>query len=229
MKLPFDFLWSNSPFAISAWVTFWSGTFALVSSLFIGWLLAKRQFIGKTLVEALVMLPLVIPPTVLGFYLLTILGQRGMGAWLENILGVRFVFALPGAIVAAAVAALPLATQTIRASLAGVDRNIEEAARVDGCSEWHLFWWISLPLAWRGILAGAILGYLRALGDFGATLMVAGNIPGRTQTLPMAIYDAVQANNMEMANQYVLILSVIVGVLLFGVMSLTQRRTTNRP
>jgi molybdate transport system permease protein len=98
--------------------------------------------------------------------------------------GLRFVFALPGAVVAAAVAALPLVVQAIRASLAGVDREIEEAGRIDGCSEWQLFWSVSLPIAWRGILAGAILGYLRALGDFGATLMVAGNIPGGRKPYP---------------------------------------------
>jgi molybdate transport system permease protein len=215
----------GSPVVISIWVTLWSGTIALFASIGIGWLLAKRQFFGKTLVEVLVMLPLVLPPTVLGYYLLVILGQQGLGTWLENTLGVRFVFALPGAIVAASVAALPLATQTMKASLGEIDRAIEEAARVDGSSEWYLFWRISLPLAWRGILAGAILGYLRALGEFGATLMVAGNIPGRTQTLPMAIYDAVQANNLETANEYVLGLSVAVGLLLFLVMRLGSLRT----
>jgi molybdate transport system permease protein len=213
---------TGSPIVISIWVTLWAGSMALALSVLIGWVLAKRRFFGKSVVEALVMLPLVLPPTVLGYYLLLALGQRGLGAWLENGLGIRFVFALPGAVVAAAIAALPLATQTIRASLAGVNREIEEAARVDGCSEWRLFWWISLPLAWRGVLAGAILAYLRALGDFGATLMVAGNIPGRTQTLPMAIYDAVQANNVDLANAYVLGLSIAVGVLLFGVMRLSQ-------
>jgi molybdate transport system permease protein len=214
----------ESPLAISLWVSTWAGTLALLVSLYLGWLLAKRRFHGKTLLEALVMLPLVLPPTVLGYYLLVFLGQRGLGSWFEQALQVRFVFALPGAITAAAIAALPLAVQTIRASLASVNREIEEAARVDGCSEWVLFWKISLPVAWRGVVAGAILGYLRALGDFGATLMVAGNIPGRTQTLSMAIYDAVQVNDIRMANQYVLLLSVFVGVLLFFFMRLSQQR-----
>ena len=126
--------------------------------------------------------------------------------------------------IAAAVAALPLAVQAIRASLSGVDREIEEAGRIDGCSEWRLFLWVSFPIAWRGILAGAILGYLRALGDFGATLMVAGNIPGRTQTLSMAIYDAVQANNLGLANRYVLLLSVFVGIFIFIVTRLSRER-----
>jgi molybdate transport system permease protein len=220
--MPATFHLTGSPITISIWVTFWAGTIALLTSILVGWVLAKRRFFGKTVIEALVMLPLVLPPTVLGYYLLLALGQRGLGAWLETNLGIRFVFALPGAIIAAAIAALPLATQTIRASLAEVNREIEEAARVDGCSEWRLFWWISLPIAWRGVFAGAILSYLRALGDFGATLMVAGNIPGHTQTLPMAIYDAVQANRVDLANAYVLGLSIAVGVLLFGVMRLSH-------
>jgi molybdate transport system permease protein len=214
-----------SPLTISLWVTLWAGTLALVVSVLLGWILAKYHFWGKPALEMAVMLPLVLPPTVLGYYLLLALGQRGIGVWVDQILDFRFVFALPGAIAAASIAALPLATQAIRASLAGVNHEIEEAARVDGCSDWRLFWIISLPMAWRGLLAGAILAYLRALGDFGATLMVAGNIPGRTQTIPMAIYDAVQMNNLALANQYVLLLSVIVGLLLFGFMRLSQARS----
>jgi molybdate transport system permease protein len=214
----------QSPLSISVWVTFWAGTLALVLGLYLGWLLSKRQFRFKSLLEALVMLPLVLPPTVLGYYLLSGLGQRGLGAWLESNLGLRVVFSLPGAIIAGAVAALPLAVQSIRASLAEVERELEEAAFVDGCTEWRMFWWISLPVAWRGILAGAILGYLRALGEFGATLMVAGNIPGRTQTLSMAIYDAVQANNLALANRYVLGLTALVSVFLYLVMRLSEKR-----
>jgi molybdate transport system permease protein len=219
-----DGLGLRSPLSISAWVTLWAGSLALAAGLYLGWLLAKREFTGKTLLEIAVMLPLVLPPTVLGYYLLVALGQRGLGAWVEGSLGFRFVFALPGAVIAAAVAALPLAVQAIRASLSGVDREIEEAGRIDGCSEWRLFWWVSFPIAWRGILAGAILGYLRALGDFGATLMVAGNIPGRTQTLSMAIYDAVQANNLGLANRYVLLLSAFVGIFIFIVTRLSRER-----
>jgi molybdate transport system permease protein len=214
----------TSPLAISAWVTLWAGSLALACALYLGWLLAKKQFPGKILLEVAVLLPLVLPPTVLGYYLLSALGQRGLGPWVELLAGLRFVFALPGAVVAAAVAALPLVVQAIRASLAGVEREIEEAGRIDGCSEWQLFWSVSLPIAWRGILAGAILGYLRALGDFGATLMVAGNIPGRTQTLSMAVYDAVQANDLSTANRYVVLLSLLVGVFLFFVTRLGKEK-----
>ena len=214
----------RSPLSISIWVTFWAGSLALLLALYLGWLLSKREFRLKSILEAFIMLPLVLPPTVLGYYLLVGLGQRGLGGWLEGSLGIRFVFALPGAVIAGAVAALPLAFQSIRASLAEVDRELKEAAYVDGCSEWRMFWWISLPVAWRGILAGAILGYLRALGEFGATLMVAGNIPGRTQTLSMAIYDAVQANKLTLANRYVFGLTVLVSLLLYLVMRLSQVR-----
>lgn len=224
MNLPgLDYL-GGSPLTISLWVTVWAGTLALAASVFLAWILAKHQFWGKPVLELLVMLPLVLPPTVLGYYLLLFLGQRGIGPSVEQFLHLRFVFALPGAVTAASIAALPLATQTIRASLASINREIEEAARVDGASEWRMFWIISLPLAWRGLLAGGILAYLRALGDFGATLMVAGNIPRRTQTMPMAIYDAVQLNNHSAANQYVLLLTVVAGLMLFGFMRLTQAR-----
>ena len=114
------------------------------------------------------------------------LGQQGFGPWIEATLGFRFVFSWPGAVVAATISALPLVVQTTRVGLAEISQEIEEAALIDGCTAWALFWRITLPIAWRSIIAGATLGFLRALGDFGATLMVAGNIPGRTQTLSMA-------------------------------------------
>jgi molybdate transport system permease protein len=137
---------------------------------------------------------------------------------LENI-GIRFVFTWQGAVIAATVAAIPLVVQLVRVSLEEVSSEIEDAGRVDGCSRWQLFWHIDVGIAWRGIVAGGLLGFLRAMGDFGATLMIAGNIPGRTQTLSMALYDAVQANNAFLANQYVLILSSIA----FGVLIIAMR------
>jgi molybdate transport system permease protein len=217
-----------SPLALSFWVATWAGVLALVAGTAVAWLLAHGRFRGKVLLEGLVMLPLVLPPTVLGFYLLVALGQRGIGPWVEQWLGFRFVFAWPGAVAAAAIAALPLATQAIRASLAEVSREIEEAGRVDGCNRWQLFWKISLPLAWRGLLVGGTLGFLRALGDFGASLMVAGNIPQRTQTMPMAIYDAVQANDLARANSLVWLLSLIVFGLLFVVLRFSAHVTQSR-
>lgn len=212
-----------SPLALSLWVSSLAGLAALIAGIALAWLLVRRDFRGKSLLEGLTLLSLVLPPTVLGYYLLVLLGQRGLGPLLEQFLGIRFVFAWPGAVVAAAVTALPLVLQTVRLSFAEISREIEDAARVDGCSEWQLFWQVMLPIAWRGVLAGGLLGFLRALGEFGATLMVAGNIPGRTQTLSMAIYDAVQANDLARANSLALLLVGIAFGLLFLVLRLNRR------
>jgi molybdate transport system permease protein len=203
-----------SPLAISLWVSLWAGLLALVSGVWLGWLLAKHKFRGKLILEGIVLLPLVLPPTVLGFYLLSALGARGLGPWIEGALGFRLVFSWRGAVIAAAIAALPLVVLTSRAGFEETGTEVEDAARVDGCSKRQLFWLIELPLAGRSIIAGGLIGLLRALGEFGATLMVAGNIPGQTQTLSMAVYDAVQANNLERANQLTLLLSVLA----FGVL-----------
>ena len=211
-----------SPLALSLWIAAWASLIALTLGTYLAWLLTKGKFRGKWLLESAVMLPLVLPPSVLGYYLLVFLGQRGVGPWAEQLLGLRFVFDQPGAVVAAALTALPLVVQTARVSLAEVDGEFENAARVDGCTEWQLFWRITLPLSWRGVLAGWLLGYLRAMGDFGATLMVAGNIPGRTQTMSLAIYDAVQANQLDRANGLALTLSALVFGLLFIVLRLSQ-------
>lgn len=212
-----------SPLALSLWVSAWAGLMALVLGTLVAWVLVKIPFKGKWLAEGLVMAPLVLPPTLLGYYLLVLLGQRGLGPLTEQLFGFRFVFSVSGAIVAATVAALPLVIQTLQVSIAEINREIEEAARVDGCTEWSLFWRITLPMIWRGLLAGGVLGFLRAMGDFGATLMVAGNIPGRTQTMAMAIYDRVQANDTAGANQLAVILTAIGFGLLFLVLRLRQR------
>ena len=184
-------------------------------------------FKGKWIAEGLVMAPLILPPTLVGYYLLTLLGQRGLGPWIEQVFGFRVVFSVQGAIIAATIAALPLVVQTVQVSIAAISREIEEAGRIDGCTRWDLFWQIDLPLIRRGLLAGGILGFLRAMGDFGTTLMVAGNIPGRTQTMSMAIYDAAQANNLSLANQLALILSSIGFGLIFLVVRLRQNADEN--
>lgn len=212
-----------SPLALSLWVSFLAALIALLGGMALAWLLVRKNFRGKSLLEGLTMLSLVLPPTVLGYYLLVLLGQRGLGPYIEQLFGFRFVFAWPGAVVAAAITALPLVLTTVQVSFAEISTEIEDAARVDGCSEWQLFWQVMIPIAWRGILAGWLLGFLRALGEFGATLMVAGNIPGRTQTLAMAIYDAVQANDLARANSLALLLTGIAFGLLFLVLRLNRR------
>lgn len=212
----------RTPLAISLWVAVWACLFSLVAGMLIAWALTREHLRGRTLLEGLAMSPLILPPTVLGYYLLVVLGQQGIGPWVERLFGFRFVFTLTGAIVAASISALPLVVQAVRASLAAISKEIEQAARLDGCSERQLFLYVTAPLAWRGLLAGGILGFLRALGDFGAVLMVAGNIPGRTQTMAMAIYDAVQANRVAEANQLTLLLSVTAFGLLFLVLRVSQ-------
>lgn len=204
-----------SPLALSLWISSWAGMLALLIGTLLAWLLIRMDVRAKWLLEGLTLLSLVLPPTVLGYYLLVLLGQQGLGPMLQQTLGIRFVFTWQGAVVAATIAALPLVIQTVRISLAEVSHEVEEAARVDGCNGWQLFLRISLPIAWRGILAGALLGFLRALGEFGATLMIAGNIPGRTQTLPIAIYDSLQAGNIDRANQQAMLLAGMAFGLLF--------------
>lgn len=218
---------SASPLALSLWVSSWASLIALTCGTLAAWVLVKVPFKGKWLAEGLVMAPLVLPPTLLGYYLLVLFGQRGLGPLTEQLFGFRFVFSISGAIVAATVTALPLVIQTVQVSIAEINREVEEAARVDGCTEWSLFWRIILPAIWRGLLAGGVLGFLRAMGDFGTTLMVAGNIPGRTQTMTMAIYDAVQANDISRANQLAVILTSIGFGLLFLVLRLRQRANAN--
>ncbi|MCS6993672.1 MAG: molybdate ABC transporter permease subunit [Anaerolineales bacterium] len=211
------------PLPLSLWVASWASLLALLLGTPAAWALVKIPFRGKWLAEGLVMAPLVLPPTLLGYYLLTLLGQRGLGPWIEQTLGIRIVFSPWGAVIAATVAALPLVIQTVQVSIAALSREVEEAGRLDGCNEWDLFRLIHLPLIWRGLLAGGVLGFLRALSDFGATLMVAGNIPGRTQTLSMAIYDAVQANDITRANELAFLLTSIGFGLLFFVLRLRQK------
>ncbi|MCX7789660.1 MAG: molybdate ABC transporter permease subunit [Chloroflexaceae bacterium] len=167
-------------------------------------LLTRVRLPGQIVIETLLLLPLVLPPSVIGYYLLLALGR---GSPLVEWFNVRILFTWPAAVVAATVVGLPLMIQSSRAALANVDPVLENAARTLGSSEWRIFWQITLPLARRGILAGIILGGARALGEFGATLMVTGNIPGRTQTLPVAIYDAVQAQRYADAHLMVLVMT----------------------
>ncbi|MBV8470332.1 MAG: molybdate ABC transporter permease subunit [Burkholderiaceae bacterium] len=182
----------------------------LVLGVTLGQVLARRRFPGRDLLDAILTLPLVLPPTVLGYYLLVLVGRRGaLGAWLHDSLGVELIFTWQGAALAAALVAFPLVLKSARAAFEGVDPQLLRAGRVLGLGEWALFFRVSLPLAWRGILAGVLLAFARAMGEFGATLMVAGSIPGRTQTLSLAVYEAVQAGQDDLAQLLVLIISVV--------------------
>ncbi len=182
----------------------------LVAGVNLAFLVARSKFWGREGLDALCTLPLVLPPTVLGYYLIVLIGRQGwLGHWLLETWGISLIFTWQGAVLAAAVVSLPLIFKSARAAFEEVDHNLEDAARTLGLSEAAVYLRVSLPLAWRGILAGAMLAFARAMGEFGATLMVAGNLPGKTQTLSLAVYDAVQAGNDTGATILVIIISTV--------------------
>lgn len=191
-------------FLISIGVTCVATVLVFIAGTAAGLVIARVRFPGVHLFEAVLMLPLVLPPTVVGYYLLRFLGTGGP---VEAVFGVNVVFTWVAAVVASAVVALPLMVQSAKAAIRGVDPTLENAARTLGSSEPSVFLRVTLPLARRGLIAGTVLAAARALGEFGATLMVAGNIPGRTQTLPLFIYDAVQNQNYGVVNLVVLLLT----------------------
>lgn len=175
-----------------------------------GYAMARWRFPGRELADALLTLPMVMPPTVLGYYMLVLIGTHGpIGAWLLQTFGIRLIFTWQAAVIAATVVSFPLVFKAARASFETVDPQLEDAARLLGISEAAVFFRVSLPLAWRGVLAGLLLSFARALGEFGATLMVAGSIPGKTQTLSIAVYEAVQAGQDDTANFLVAVTSLV--------------------
>lgn len=190
---------------------------ACVSTVMVGaiglalaFLLAKRNFRGKELLDAILTMPLVLPPTVTGYYLIVLLGRRGiLGEFIYDWTGWTFAFTWQGAVIAAIVVALPLMIKASRAGIESVNPNYEIASYTLGKSELETFFRVILPLAKRGILAGIVLSFARALGEFGATLMIAGNIPGKTQTMPLAIYEAVAAGEERQAQILALVLTTV--------------------
>lgn len=195
------------PLLLSLKVAGWATALDLVLGVAAGYALARWRSGARDVVDSLLTLPLVLPPTVLGYYLLVLLGRRGvLGAWLDR-LGIQLVFTWQGAVIASMVVAFPLILKSARAAFEAVDPQLERAARTLGISETGIFFRVTLPLAARGILAGALLAFARALGEFGATLLIAGNLPGRTQTLSVAVYAAVQAGDDATANFLVLVTS----------------------
>jgi molybdate transport system permease protein len=207
------------PLFLSLQVAVFATVLVAVAGLALALWLARSDFRGKSLVETIVSLPLILPPSVVGYYLLLFLGRSGP----LYVLGLRLVFTWPAAVIASAVVALPLMVQSSRAAIAAVDPLLEKAAGTLGAPPWKVIWDVILPLSRRGILAGVVLAFARSLGEFGATLMVAGNIPGRTQTLPLAIYDLVQANRLPEANSAVLLMTAVAFALLFAVNHLERR------
>lgn len=200
-----------------------------VPAILLGWLLARREFRGKLFVESLVHAPLVIPPVVTGYLLLLTFGRNGpVGRWLAEWFDVRLVFSWQGAVLAAAVVALPLAVRSVRLAVSLVDRRYEEAASVLGWAPLRVFLKITLPLAWPGILAGILLAFSRSLGEFGATITFAGNIEGVTQTLPLAIYSAMQVPGEEPAAFRLVLCSLILCFASLLISELLTRRAKRR-
>lgn len=203
------------PLWLSLRVAFLSTAVALALGLWLAYVLANREFRGKEVLDAVITLPLVLPPTVLGYYLLVVIGRTSMfgRAW-EAVFGSPLVFTWKAAVIAALLHSLPLLVKSARAALESVDHSYERAARTLGASEWRLFWKVTLPLAQRSIFAAVALAFARSLGDFGVTLMVAGSIPGSTQTVAVAIYEAVESGNTAVARTLVLVISAAALIIL---------------
>jgi molybdate transport system permease protein len=193
--------------------------------LWLAWVLANRDFQGKELLDALTTLPLALPPTVLGYYLLIVIGRNSWPgrAW-EALTGAPLVFTWRAAVIASTLHAIPLLVKSSRAALESVDRDCERAARSLGAPEWRIFWRVSLPLARRPIAAATALAFARSLGDFGATLMIAGDIPGRTQTAAIAIFDAVESGNTRIAAILTVVISIVTASIVFLSNRLERRR-----
>lgn len=210
---------------LSAKVAFGAVAAVALPGLLLGWLLARKNFYGKLLVESLVYAPLVMPPVVTGYLLLVLCGRNGpVGGWLERAFGWQLIFTWQGAALASAVMALPLMVRSVRLAVELVDRRLEEAASVLGYSPPRVFMRITLPLARGGILAGLLLAFARSLGEFGATMTFAGNIQGVTQTLPLAVYSALQMPGGEAAAARLALLSFLFSLLAIGGSEQLSRR-----
>jgi len=187
--------------------------------------MTRRHFPGKDVVDGLLVLPLVLPPVVTGFLLLVLLGRNGpVGRLMENAFGVRLLFTLHAAVLAAVVVAFPLMYQSARAAFQSVDARLEDAARTLGAGEARVFLTVTLPLAWPGLVAGTVLSFARSLGEFGATVMVAGNIPGQTTTVPLAIFFLADAGDLRAAGLYALVISALSMVMVVALNVWTRRR-----
>lgn len=211
--------------ALSVKVAFWCTLVSIVPGVFAGWLLARRSFPGKSLVDGLIHLPLVLPPVVPGYLLLVLLGTQGVvGKWLLQHFGITLAFTWKGAVVASALLAFPLMVRAVRLSIAQVDRKLEAAARSLGASPWYVFFTITLPLAIPGILTGIILTFSRSLGEFGATITFVGNIEGETRTLPLAIYTYTQVPGADVQALRLVVIAIAIALAALYFSNLLERR-----
>ncbi|WP_407407833.1 molybdate ABC transporter permease subunit [Peribacillus sp.] len=205
-----------SPVRLSVQIAGISGILVFIIGIMLARIMAKKRFRGRVILETVFLLPLVLPPSVVGFLLIVFFGKNGtLGQVIEKVFSQPIMFTWWAAVIASTVVAFPLMYQSAKTGFEGIDEEIENAARVDGAGEWKLFLFVSLPLAGKSILTGAILSSARALGEFGATLMFAGNIPGQTQTIPTAIYIAMDSGNMTLAWLWVGVIIAISFIMLF--------------
>lgn len=214
-----------SPILISLKVALVATAFTLILGIFLARIFTKYDFKGKDIFENLVILPMVLPPSVTGYGLLILIGKRGfIGKLIYNIFGQSIVFTWVAACIAATIVSLPLMYQSCKAAFLNVNNIYENAARTLGASEKRVFWKVVIPLAWPGIVSGTVLSFARALGEFGATLMVAGNIPGKTETIPLAIYFAVEGGDLKTANTLMAIVIVFSFILIYCLNSWLKRK-----
>ncbi|MCO7124030.1 molybdate ABC transporter permease subunit [Ihubacter massiliensis] len=206
-----------SPILLSLKVASIATIFAFILGVFFAYILTKKQVPLKSVWETLIILPMILPPSIVGYLLLKLFGKRGpLGAFLLDTFGIQVVFTWIACVIAACVVALPLMYQNVKAAFQSVDETYELAASTLGSSEWKIFWTVVFPLARPGVVSGIILTFARALGEFGATLMLAGNIEGKTQTIPTAIYYAVATGKEDQANTLVMVMTVFSFLMIFG-------------
>ncbi len=213
--------------ALSLQIALVATAVTLPLGMFVAWLLVRKQFPGKFALDVIVSLPLALPPVVIGYALLWVVGTNGwIGQLSESIFGSTLAFTWLAAALAAAIVSLPLVVRSFTAALAGVDPRLEVAARGLGCGPVRTFLTITLPLAYRGVIAGILLGFVRALSEFGATIVVAGNIPGRTQTVPSAIFTRISAGDTDAAWRLALV-SVVLGIVALAIHNWLLKRSAN--
>jgi molybdate transport system permease protein len=229
MELPFLSPFEQEALGLSVRVSGWAVVGSLPPGIFLSWVLARKQFPGKFLLDGLVHLPLVLPPVVIGYILLVLLGRRGvLGSWLYDVLGITVAFSWKGAAIASGVMAFPLLVRAVRLSLEGVDQGLEAAARTLGAGSLRVFFTITLPLIMPGILTGLILAFARSLSEFGATITFVSNIPGETRTLPLALYTLTQVPGGEEGAFRLCVISVVLAMIALISSELLSRHLSSR-
>lgn len=229
MSLPFLTPLESEALRLSLWVSCWAVLGSLPLGILMAWLLARWRFPGKVLVDGLIHLPLVLPPVVTGYLLLIVLGRKGLiGEWLYQTFGVTVAFNWKGAAVAAAVMAFPLMVRAVRLSIEAVDVGLESAARTLGAGPARVFLTITLPLVFPGIVTGVILAFARSLGEFGATITFVSNIPGETQTVPLALYTLTQVPDGEAGAMRLCIVAIVVAMLALIASEVVAKRVEGR-